>query len=122
MKTLKSESVIFVDVDQTLIIWGKIKKDKKSVAITSPYSGEQHLVMIHTAHVKILKDRKARGSTIIVWSANGHAWAEVVVKALKLEEYVDIAMSKPYAYMDDKKAKEIMGERIYLAFDDSYGQ
>jgi len=122
MKTITTESTIFFDVDQTLVLWGKIKKKHKVVAITCPHSGEQYYLRPHKGHIKILKDRKSRGSFITVWSAGGFAWAEAVVKALDLTQHVDLIMSKPHAYVDDKKAEEFMGERIYLGIDDSYGQ
>jgi len=122
MQVIKTESTLFFDVDQTLVMWGKLKKKYKAVAITCPYQGEQYYLRPHQGHIKVLKDRKVRGSFIVVWSAGGYAWAEAVVKALNLTNYVDLIMSKPHAYCDDKIATEFMGERIYLEIDDNYGQ
>lgn len=123
MKVIDKESTIFIDVDQTLIMWGiKAKKGDKLIAITNPHSGEQNYLAPHPGHIKVLKDRKARGSYVVVWSASGYAWAEAVVKALELEDYVHLVMTKPHMYIDDKKAKDIMGERLYIPFGDGYGR
>lgn len=121
MKVLASEQVIFYDIDNTIAIWGKIQKGQKSFSVTCPYTGEQYLLRPHAAHIKILKDRKSRGATNIVWSAGGYAWAKAVIEALGLQKYVTLIMSKPILYVDDKPAQEILGERLYLPFDDKYG-
>lgn len=122
MQTVASEQVIFVDVDSTLIMWTRpIKRGQKTIAFTDPYDNSQHIVVPHSAHIKVLKDRKARGATIIVWSQSGYKWAEAVVKALKLENYVDQVMSKPVAYIDDLPVQEWMAERIYLDPASHYG-
>jgi len=122
MKTVKTESTIFCDVDDTLVMWRKAKKGDKVVAVTNPHSGEQNYLVVHKGHVRVLKDRKSRGAHIVVWSAGGYAWAEAVVKALGLEEHVDLIMSKPLMYIDDKKAKHFMGEHLYIPYGDGYGR
>jgi len=116
-----NECLIFVDVDDTLVMWGKAKKGEKVVAITSPYDNGQIFVKPHKGHIKILKDRHARGAHIIVWSAGGYKWAQAVVKALGLESHVNLIMSKPFMYIDDKKAEDFMGEHLYLDYQDKYG-
>ena len=122
MKTVNNEQVIYFDVDDTLVVWGKIKKGQKMVKIIDPYSKDmEHHLRMHLGHIKVLKDRKARGAYIVVWSAGGYRWAEAVVKALKLTDYVDMVMSKPIMYVDDCKAEEILGERLYLGLDSQYG-
>lgn len=123
MKTVAVESTVWVDVDDTLVMWGiKAKKGQKLVAITEPHSGNQVYLAPHIGHIKVLKDRKARGSFIVVWSSGGYAWAETVVRALGLEAYVDLCMTKPHLYMDDKDAVSVMGERLYIPYGDGYGQ
>jgi predicted phosphatase len=124
MTVIKVESTIFFDVDDTLIMWVKTENFdlREKVSIKSPYDDTINHVFKHKGHIKILKDKKARGSLIVVWSAGGFAWAEAVVKALELENYVDFCMTKPSSYVDDKQAQEIMGERIYLPFGGPYGQ
>lgn len=122
MKIVGHESTVFIDVDDTLVMWGKkAKKGQRLVAVTNPHSGEQHYLMPHKGHIKVLKDRKARGSFIVVWSSGGYKWSESVIKALKLESYVDLVMTKPHMYIDDKTAKHIMGEHLYIPFGDGYG-
>ncbi len=112
MIVVDTESVIFFDVDDTLVMWGK----GEPIEIIEPHYGEPMHVTPHKGHIKILKDRKARGSRIVVWSAGGYQWASAVIKALDLEKYVDFVMTKPHAYVDDKQPHEFMGERIYLPF------
>ena len=119
MIVVDTESTIFVDVDETLVMWGK---PEDRIVIYEPHYNEPVHVTPHKGHIKILKDRKARGSRIIVWSAGGYQWAEAVIKALNLEKYVDFVMTKPHAYLDDKTPSEFMGERIYLPYGGGYGE
>lgn len=121
MRVITQESTVFCDVDDTLLIWGKAKKGQKVIAVTNPHDGEQVYLRPHKGHIKILKDRFARGSYIVVWSAGGFAWANAAIKALGLEKYVHQVMTKPHMYMDDKQPNEIMGERVYLGLDSTYG-
>lgn len=66
---IRTESTIFVDCDDTLVMWGDKHRNGNPVAhITSPHNENDISVLaIHQGHVKILKDRKARGSFIVVW-------------------------------------------------------
>ena len=121
MQVIRNEMLIMVDVDDTLVIWGKIKKGQKAVLVTDPYNGEQIYLRPHVGHIKVLKDRKARGAFITVWSAGGFLWAQAVVKALNLEKYVDIYSNKPTMYINDKEAHEILDKRLYLGLYSKYG-
>src|ERR1700677_1579852 len=126
MKVVDNESTIFVDVDDTLIMWNpqlRYDKDFNKIDIKSPDSADSYFTVTpHKGHIKVLKDRKARGSCIVVWSAGGYKWAEAVVKALDLENHVDYCMTKPHMYIDDKKAEEFMQERLYIPFGNGYGE
>jgi predicted phosphatase len=121
MRVIENEINVYLDVDDTLVMWGKIKRGQRALHVTDPYDGTQHTLRPHIGHIKVLKDRKARGATIHVWSASGWQWALAVVKALKLEGYVDYVQSKPTMYVDDLQAEEILGERLYLGADSQYG-
>ena len=120
MLVVKSEQIVCVDVDQTLIIWSKLKKSHKIATITCPYTGKQEYLRIHEPHVKILKDRLARGATVIVWSANGYKWAQAVLKALNISHDRVHVYSKPVMYIDDKVATDWMGEHVYIDPDSEY--
>jgi len=121
-RVINIESTIFIDCDDTLVMWDKKLTGTQSIKVVSPHDGSAEYLRPHAGHIKILKDRKARGSYIVVWSAGGFAWAEAVVKALELEAYVDLIMTKPHAYIDDKPAEEFMGEHIYLPYGNGYGE
>jgi hypothetical protein len=119
---IASEQVIMWDVDQTLVIHGSVPKGAKCVLITCPYSGKQEYLRVHEAHVKIVRDRHARGATNIVWSHGGYRWAQAVVQALGLEPYVAQIMSKPCMWVDDSSAKSVLGTHMYIPINDNYGK
>jgi len=122
MKTVASEQVICIDIDETLVLHKKAKKKDKVVAITDPYDNAQRYLVVHQPHVKVLKDRKARGAYIIVWSQGGFAWASAVVRALGLEAQVDLVLSKPSLYIDALPVQDWMSERLYISPDSGYGK
>lgn len=111
---LESEMNVFVDCDDTLVMWNK-NPDETDVVVKDPYKKDEwHALKKHKRHIDLIKDYKARGYTVVVWSAAGAPWAKAVVDALKIEEYVSVIMSKPIKYVDDLQAEEIMGSRIYI--------
>lgn len=102
------------DVDETLIT--RIDPSNRNGGfMTIEYGGDLQFFDSCTDNVALLKHHKTvRGYGIIVWSANGKEWAEKIVKRLKLEEYVDIVMTKPSKYLDDKPVQEWMPSQIHL--------
>jgi len=116
------ESVLPVDLDGTLIIWGKIKKHHKTVAYTCPYTKEQKVVRVHEPNIAILKERLARGCLVLLWSKSGYAKVVAVLKALKIDHPNIVVMTKCKDYMDDIPAKHWMGEQIWLDPDCGYGK
>jgi hypothetical protein len=68
--------------------------------------------------VDLLKEMKGRQRFIIVWSAAGAQWANTIVEALGIEDYVDLILTKPLGYVDDQKAEDFMKNHIYLAPED----
>jgi phosphoserine phosphatase len=119
MKIIENESVIFCDIDDTLTMW---QDTDDAVWVRCPHYGEKYKLAVNRGNLKILKDRKARGSFIVVWSAGGYAWANAVVQALGIEKYVDQIMSKPIGYIDDRPAEKILGEHIYIPHNSGYGK
>jgi hydroxymethylpyrimidine pyrophosphatase-like HAD family hydrolase len=113
MIIFKTNQLICYDVDETLIMWNK--GILSTIPIKDPFIiGVTNHVLPNEKHIELLKKHKARGFTVIVWSAQGVEWAEAVVKALELEEYVDAVFSKPSGYVDDLPVDEWIGPRIYI--------
>ncbi len=98
MFVLKSDKTLFVDVDDTLVMW--------SATGYTP----------HKKHIEYLKKFHMRGQKIVVWSAGGWEWAERVVRELGLENVVSAVMCKPAWFVDDMPATEFLPEanRRYL--------
>lgn len=98
MFVLKSDKTLFVDVDNTLVIW------------------EGTTYRPHRGHIDLIKRFHARGQAVVVWSAGGFSWALRVVQELGLESYVSAVLSKPSWWADDLAANEVLLDsgRIYL--------
>jgi phosphoserine phosphatase len=105
---IKSSRSVFIDVDNTLIFaraeFPRASQKEEEVII----NGREF--RIHLAHVEIIKDFKARGQCVVIWSQGGWEWANKIVEVLELEEYVDVIMSKPDWYFDDKGSEDWLGE------------
>jgi len=113
VRTIASEQIVYFDVDETLVMH---YEEHKNVEVICPYDYKKMSLTRHDQHIQLLKDHHARGFYNIVHSANGFAWAEAVVKALELEPYVDICMSKSCKFIDDLPANEVLVNRVYLTY------
>jgi hypothetical protein len=89
MITTITNNVIYIDVDETLLI-------PASPELFIPT--EPNLKLIEK-----IKKWKAEGKSIIVWTSNGGGveWAIDAVKRCNIEEYVDLCLPKPYTIVDD---------------------
>jgi phosphoserine phosphatase len=118
MVVFESDNTVFFDCDDTLVMWN-IPVGKEEQCITFDNYGFIERLLPHEKHISQLKRHAARGHRIVVWSAGGWEWAHSVVKALKLESWVDCVMSKPRWFYDDLTAEEFMPEsnRIYFNLD-----
>lgn len=110
----KSNLTTFFDVDDTLIYWTEPSLKEGSKEVIFEFNGFTIKKYVIIPHVEELKLQKESGSYIVVWSASGYQWAEAIVKALELEEYVDLIISKPTRYYDDKEASKWLPNRRYL--------
>lgn len=121
MKTIKTEKLIFIDVDDTLIMWTWSKKyNEQTIRYKDPYSSKSIEVLPNKPNITILKEKASRGYTVCVWSAGGYEHAASVIKALRLCSYVDYVMSKPAAYVDDKDVSHWFPRRVYLNYNVRY--
>lgn len=119
MKVIDNENTVFFDVDETLIQHCAYTDDCE-VEVEDPIADRIITVNKHYQHIRLLKEEKARGRYIVVWSAGGYQWAENVIKALDLSIYVDLVMTKPLAYVDDKPITEWLSRRIYISPETRY--
>ena len=112
MKVYESENIVCFDVDDTLVIWNVPPGEEGNTRVFDNFGFKEKLLP-HRAHIKLLKQFKARGQFVIVWSQGGHQWASEVVKYLELTEYVDLIMAKPKWIVDDLPASA-WTKRTYL--------
>lgn len=122
---VKSEQVIPVDIDGTLILWGITGSEVAGDCLdyTCPYDQKLKRVKLHRPNMSIFKERLSRGAFFLVWSASGNAKAEAVMQALGYLGHPQVlVLSKPIGYMDDIPCEEWMGPRIWLDPDSKYGQ
>lgn len=113
MKTIRSEKLVFVDIDDTLILWNSTGKGVE-VSFKDPYSKDILTAYQHDNNIRLLKEKYKRGYTVIVWSQGGWPHAQAVIKALKLQKYVHLVMSKPSCYIDDKTVCDWFPSRVWL--------
>ena len=106
---------VFFDVDDTLDMW-----DEKLTGDTVCISCNGHLnhMVINKGNLEELKRHGSRGIDVIVWSKGGVHWAEMVVRALKIEKYVAGIMTKPFCYYDD--LKNPLGSHRYFNIEETY--
>ena len=115
MQVVDNSHIICFDVDDTLVmwLWDQAEREKHAKDLIEVGKGNfKTLLLPHFQHIELLKRYKAKGKVVIVWSQSGNQWAEEVVKALKLEEFVDFVFTKPEKYVDDLRADECM-EWVY---------
>lgn len=97
---LKSDRVVYVDVDDTLVIWDHMH------ATYTP----------HKVHLAKIEEFLVRGQAVVIWSAGGYEWAERIAKELGLFGRVHAILCKPSWWMDDLTADEVLlkSGHIYL--------
>lgn len=97
---LESDKTLYVDVDDTLVIWDHMH------ATYAP----------HKVHLAKIEEFLARGQAVVIWSAGGYAWAKRVTEELGLFGRVSAVLCKPVWWMDDLTADEVLlkSGHIYL--------
>ena len=101
-KKIKDGPVIAVDVDDTIVMW-HMPKNYSGITVKVQCNGftEEAIPNMHV--IEHIKKMKRRGHSVVVWSAGGSDWAEAVIEALSLGEYVDVICPKFDYHMDDNK-------------------
>lgn len=109
---LKSDRIVWVDVDDTLIGWDlSAYKDHKPITIN--HVNGPVLVVPNQKNINTIIKFYKLGYTIVVHSGSGHGWAKKVVDSLRLKPYVSLIMSKPLYYFDDKPVETWAGYRVW---------
>jgi len=117
MKVLREDDITQCDVDNTLVIWPKDPHIKRPGTIAFNYGDEIIYLFPHTPHIRFLKHCFNRGNFTSVWSQNGWAWAEQVVRKLNLVKFVDEVRGKPTRHIDDKNTiEDLAGNRIFMTY------
>ena len=119
MKVIKSELVVGVDIDDTLLMWDSPNVDGPN-KVTIEFANKKVYLTPHQYHIDLLHMYHQRGYYIVFWSANGYNHAEQAVKVLGLESLASEdsghVQSKPCKHMDDNpNAESILGPRVYCA-------
>lgn len=128
MIVMPTDFSAWFDVDETLILWSPTEEqlEKEGIVIECPggavivdqevvnESSWKVKVVPHKIHIEQLIKHKLRNQQIIVWSAGGYRWAETVVRALQLEQYVDLVISKPTWAYDDLDPQDYMPKSTWM--------
>lgn len=112
MITIENDNCLFVDIDDTLILWDKPEDYDIHKALKT---SNGTMIYPHWGHIDYIKRFSARGQIVFVWSQGGFNWAEEIVKLTGLEDHIFMVMCKPKWFMDDLPASGFMPEsnRIY---------
>lgn len=96
----ENDNIVCYDVDETLVMWSW-PPEYDGQAVEFDNFGFKTMLLPHQPHIDLLKQFKARGHYVIVWSQGGYQWAAEIVKKLGLESYVDEVKTKPKWLVDD---------------------
>lgn len=112
MYVVPQGNTVYFDVDDTLIYWDDEKIDSSILdlarMIRIELNGQEIIRYSIEENVREIMLQKLSGCHVVVWSASGSQWAAAVIEALEMSEYVDVVVSKPTQYYDDKDCKDWM--------------
>lgn len=102
------------DVDDTLVLWST-PTNYNGPLVEFYCNGYKETAIPNIPAIEHLKKMRKRGHTVIVWSRGGEDWAEAVVEALGIGEYVDVVCDKLHYHMDDvRDPKDKLGRWCYV--------
>ena len=108
---------VYFDVDDTLVEWAHMNSTRAEdpTALRGLQPACSYVWIPIQEHIDELKRlSEEEDATIVVWSQGGSDWAEIVVKALCLEPFVDVCLTKPNIYFDDLHCSDFMHTRRYI--------
>ena len=105
---------VYFDVDETLIHWlGDGPTNREWDRLVLQDGDFKYTVAPIGVHIELMKEFKAVGWQVVVWSAGGSDHAERVIKLIGMEDYVDLIVSKPEVYVDDLKIEDQYFKRVF---------
>ncbi len=113
MRIIENEQISPFDIDGT-VVDHVVVGTEGSISVYDYVTKKQVNVVPNLPMVRLLREAKARGDFVIVWSRGGYRWASDVIRGLGLEECVDLVISKPMAYFDDTPIEEWLPYRVFL--------
>jgi FMN phosphatase YigB (HAD superfamily) len=93
---MEDKRAAYIDIDETLIHYSP----GGTLLLQSDNDGCYNVHPIEE-HIELIKELRAVGWQIVIWSFGGADHAERVVKLLQIEHLVDLIVSKPVVYVDD---------------------
>lgn len=123
MKDFKTEHLelpdgptVAFDVDDTLIMWNAPEDHEGEVEMLEiDCEGVKSYRAVNKHTVNLLKKFYESGHIVVVWSASGVRWVRAVCKALCIDDYVHLKMSKLSYFVDDKAdPSRWMGKHGYI--------
>ena len=118
--TTKPGRLVMVDCEDTLVMWDLPEDMMLNDDALVTVSCREHSDRLYPNkyNIELIKKMAKRGHEIIIWSGGGQEWAEAVVKALNLEEFVSGVIQKPTYFIDDiADPKHWMGKHGYFDSD-----
>jgi phosphoserine phosphatase len=111
MNIIDNDNVVCFDVDDTLVMWN-VPRDAEDLVVVDNFGTLETLVP-NRKHIELMRQFKARGFTVVVWTQGGASWAKNVIDALKISDMVDLVMRKPTWVVDDLSPTAWLS-RIYM--------
>lgn len=117
IKITPSKSVL-CDVDDTILAWalpGESFEDHPEAIEMTTLSGAKVKYLPMWDNIDTIKRFYERGYEVIIWSASSKEWAEQAVQKLGISDWVDLCISKPDYYVDDREVGHFMfpEKRLY---------
>lgn len=106
-----------IDIDGSLVIHVDRSDLDHDLEVKCPYLGDNIRLKINSNNVRMLKEKAVQGYYIEVHTQGRALWAESVIKALGILEYVDVMKGKPTGIIDDMPASAWMPDNTNLPLD-----
>jgi hypothetical protein len=113
-KRLEGDRTLYVDCDDTLVAWNISEyPDLPRLQVTCfGYTSE---LVPNQKNINLVVKFAKLGYKVVVWSQSGSEWAETIGRAVCIDDYVSLYISKPSWYLDDLPATDWLNRRIWRA-------